>query len=170
MHPLGVQDVIADQPQQRSRIAPAQAYTQSSSSKHCQKNKYNCVLNASGNVRSLARLASWCISIHILVKGPLQNCTLPAANVPPLPLASLTTMFCLLSRCSSADMVSLAESIALRRPQHLLTILTLSAEELFTCLQLAEKALAAANHHAQEVRANVNPLQHPLVREYFGKR
>ncbi|KAL3134870.1 hypothetical protein ABBQ32_007836 [Trebouxia sp. C0010 RCD-2024] len=35
---------------------------------------------------------------------------------------------------------------------------------------LAEKALTAANQHAQEVRANVNPLQHPLVREYFGRR
>lgn len=53
---------------------------------------------------------------------------------------------------------------------HLLPQLTLSAENILVCLQLAEKALAAASHHAQEVRANVNPLQHPLVREYFGKR
>ena len=37
-------------------------------------------------------------------------------------------------------------------------------------LQLAEKALAAANLHAQEARANANPLQHPLVKEYFGRR
>lgn len=35
---------------------------------------------------------------------------------------------------------------------------------------LAEKALAAANLHAQEARANANPLQHPLVKEYFGRR
>ena len=44
-----------------------------------------------------------------------------------------------------------------------------AATDLFV-VQLAEKALAAASQHAQEVRANVNPLQHPLVREYFGKR
>lgn len=35
---------------------------------------------------------------------------------------------------------------------------------------LAEKALAAANLHVQEAKANANPLQHPLVREYFGRR
>lgn len=35
---------------------------------------------------------------------------------------------------------------------------------------LAEKALAAANLHAQQARANANPLQHPLVKEYFGRR
>ena len=47
---------------------------------------------------------------------------------------------------------------------------SMPADRLECCLQLAEKALAAANLHAQEARANANPLQHPLVKEYFGRR
>lgn len=35
---------------------------------------------------------------------------------------------------------------------------------------MADKAFAAAQQHAAEVRKNANPLQHPLVRDYFGGR
>lgn len=43
--------------------------------------------------------------------------------------------------------------------------------DLVACwLQMADKAFAAAQQHAQEVRKNANPLQHPLVRDYFGGR
>ena len=52
----------------------------------------------------------------------------------------------------------------------LLKLMCACLADVPVCVQLAEKALAAANQHAQKVRANVNPLQHPLVREYFGRR
>ena len=42
---------------------------------------------------------------------------------------------------------------------------------LMTCLKLqeAERAAAAARSRAEKARAEANPLNHPLVKEYFKR-